>query len=218
MTGRKQKWPNWRWRNSVRNRNRNVTATFLFIDDGGSHSNFPTPPTHESDYTFLPGACAGHRDGGFDAYAPLIDCYSLFRSRRGEPPPDATRCDELQLSRRLCNARYCGANFAPWGEYVGWSRVRIRPLGAIGRSSRTRPSVAESEVRQAGEQEKNTGDPSCLPEVRRAKHLARDILGSCYAASAGDSDAMERLPPLSVQKLQQPSSRANFLKSLSQRG
>jgi len=42
---------------------------------------------------------------------------------------------------------------------------------------------------------KDTGNPSCPPEVRRAKHIARDILGSCYAGSAGDSDAMEPLPP-----------------------
>jgi len=41
---------------------------------------------------------------------------------------------------------------------------------------------------------KKTGDPTCPDDVRRAKHIARDIMASAYAVSAGDDDCM--VPPL----------------------
>lgn len=42
---------------------------------------------------------------------------------------------------------------------------------------------------------KPTGDPSCPPNVRRAKHIARDILGKVNAISVGDEDCIADISP-----------------------
>jgi len=127
------------------------------------------------------------------------------------PPPSATPSfalgEESPRATRRGRANYTSMDIGALLDIVG----EILPLGAnmwaevaseyalwaetSGRPPRDQDSL-KGKFDKLANTKKDTGNPSCPPEVRRAKHISRDILGSCYAASAGDGDAMEPLPPV----------------------
>ncbi|CDF33018.1 unnamed protein product [Chondrus crispus] len=102
------------------------------------------------------------------------------KSRAGVPNYNKEDIDALLDF--TSEAESLGANHWAWvaQKFSRWAKANERPV-------RDGDSLKHKFDKLANTKKK-TGDPSCPPHVRRAKHIARDILNKCAATSvSGDS-------------------------------
>jgi len=105
------------------------------------------------------------------------------RSRRGRS--NYSTMDVSSLLDFVDEVQPLGANM--WSlveqKFNEWAK-------SVGRPTREEGSL-KSKFDKMANTKKSTGDPSCPPEIRRAKHVARDLLAAAQAAVLGDDGGSE---------------------------